>query len=188
MPTEQLLASGPDVDVVVLRGAPLRVGVVPTSGPSVVYALGVSDFVDVSVAAGERGFLVVGDGPKITNVTAIALDRSGAPAAPEELPPAGDTKVTRFPRAASLGEGWVITYWDGIGPSFVRIDARARETTPPLELRTGDERGGQTEARIAVSRRAIAVTWVVGPPWFGHGVASEIPNRPGPRLAVLTCR
>ena len=188
MPTEQVLASGPDADVVVLRGAPIRVGVVPASGGSVVHALGVSDFVDVSIAGGERGFLVIGDGSGMMNVTTVGLDRSGVPSSPNDLPRVDDTKVTRFPRAAALASGWVVTYWDGIGPSLVRIDSSARETSPPIELRTGDERGGQTEARIAVSGRAIAVTWVVGQPWWGHGVASEIPNRPGPRLAVISCR
>jgi hypothetical protein len=69
--------------------------------------------------------------------------------------------------------GWVVT---------------GHEASSPMVLRSGDERGGQTEARIAVTSRAIAVTWVVGSPWFSHGVAAEIPNRPGPRLAVLSCR
>jgi len=188
MPLEQVLASGPEADVVVLREAPFRVGVVTPGGATAEHDLHAPAFVDASVAAGPRGFMVVGDGPSMTQLTVVPLDPRGAPSPPVDLPPTRDGKVARFPRVAAVARGWVATYWDGVGPSLVRFDGSGRETAPPIELRTGDERGGQTEARIAVGPSAIAVTWNVNEPWFGHGVADEVPKHPGPRLAILTCR
>lgn len=188
MPIEQVVASGPSADVVLLRDTRFSVGVVARSGPPKTLDLQAPMFTDASIAAGPSGFVVVGDGPDIQHLTVVPLAPDGAPAPLVELPRVADAKVVRFPRAAALPHGgWVVTYWDGIGPSLVRLDGALHAIDAPIELRTGDERGGQTEARIAVTARAIAVTWVVGTPWFGHGVASEAPDRPGPRLAVLTC-
>lgn len=80
-----------------------------------------------------------------------------------------------------------MSYWDGTGPSLVRIDASGALVGDAIELRSGDERGGHTDARMAASADAIAVTWQVAPPRFGHGFPEEEPRRPGPRLAVLRC-
>ncbi len=186
-PQEQLIASGEEADVALAPSAhetKLLAFAPGASKPSSEDAI-VTDKspVEASVAAGKLGFLVAS-----TEWNIITLHRFdtrgvtlGSPVSFGTLP------TVRYPRVGSIPSGWVVTYWDGIGPSIVRFDEAGHAVHRPMPLRTGDERGGHTDARIAVGTSSLAVTWYVGPPAMGHGKAIEEPTHPGPRVAVLTC-
>ncbi len=96
--------------------------------------------------------------------------------------------MLRHPRVAALGEGWAVSYWDGVGPAVLRFDAAGHALGPPAPVRSGDERGGHTDARMVATRDGLAVTWHMHEPERSHGLASERPRRPGPRLGLLRCR
>ena len=197
VPGEQLVASGDGVDVVLARselgsGYVVSVVVVAPGAPTpTTYELfrtqSDREFGEVSVAAGPDGFLVVRAGPSIERLELYRLDPSGQRLGDPVTLAAAANEVTRYPRAASLGTGWLATYWDGTGPTLVRLDADARQLGERIPLRSGDERGGHTDARLAVSADTIAVSWFVGPPLMSHGFPEEEPKRPGPRLGILTC-
>lgn len=200
-PREQILVSGADVDAVLVRhGAQASFVALGASdgpgGPAPVPLFSGSSpvWTEASIAAGASGFLVVRTGPGIGDLEVHVADRGGVVApGPVSIPAplasarAPDALVRRYPRAAALGTGWVLSYWDGVGPSLVRIGATGAVTADAIELRSGDERGGHTDARMATTSDAIAVTWQVGPPARSHGFPEEEPRRPGPRLAILRC-
>jgi hypothetical protein len=190
VPSEQLLASGADVDVLLLptpnavRFVVLRPGEAAPARDEVGFERGES-----SVAAGPSGFAVVHGDPSFTRLTLRRFDRAGAPVGePTSIPAPEGTSVLRHPRVAALGEGWAVSYWDGVGPAVLRFDAAGRALGPPTPVRSGDERGGHTDARMVATREGLAVTWHVHEPEFSHGVEAERPRRPGPRLGLLRCR
>ncbi len=194
IPSEQIVASGQAVDVVLARrddGSDHVVTAVVLPADAAVPTLlelfrtRGDQWGEASIAAGDDGFLVVRDGPEIDTLQLIRLDAAGARVGdPIVMHRDG---VSRYPRAAALASGWIVSYWDGTGSTVQRLGADARPVGDPIELRSGDERGGHTDGRIAVSARSIAVSWLVAPPMMNHGMADEQPRRPGPRLAVLRC-
>ena len=197
VPREPILASGAASDLVVVRqGRAVRTAILTgtsTRRSEVLFRGGAGRWAELGVAAGPGGFVLVRTGPEIGDLEVYLGDAGGSlgaavgigPPATSTLPP--DALVRRYPRAAALGDGWALSYWDGTGPSLVRVDASGHVTADAIELRSGDERGGHTDARMVATERAIAVTWQVEPPRMGHGFPEEEPRRPGPRLAILRC-
>ena len=190
IPSEQLLASGAEVDVLLLPTAAavrflvLRPGEATPARDEALFERGES-----SVAAGPSGFAVAHGDPSFTRLTLRRFDRAGVPTGePTSIPTPDGASVLRHPRVAAQGEGWAVSYWDGVGPAVLRFDAAGRALGPPTPVRSGDERGGHTDARMAATRDGLAVTWHVHEPEFSHGVASERPRRPGARLGLLRCR
>lgn len=189
---EELVASGAEVDLVLRRSgasdAPAIDAHVLADGEIARHP--VARDAGVSVAAGRSGFLVVVSAPaEAWNDLALHFfDARGAPRG-EVVHLSGPADgVRRYARAAPLGEGWAITFWDGVGPSLLRVDGAGRALAAPLPLRSGDERGGHTDARIATrDDGAIAITWDVRPPAFGHGLPEEQPAQPGARVALARC-
>lgn len=197
-PREQLVASGRDADVVLLRhGHAIQLAAIAGSSATrshVLFQDRQGTWAEASVAAGPDGFALVRTGPEIGDLEVFLADAAGTIGGPAVAipPPASSTRppdalVRRYPRVAAVRDGWALSYWDGTGPSLVRVDRHGAVTADAIELRSGDERGGHTDARMAASDALIAVTWQVEPPRFGHGFESEEPRRPGPRLAVLRC-
>lgn len=196
-PREETLASGPTLDAVLLRDGDDRLlaildgnGLVGSATP--LFTAPTGTWGEASIAAGAGGFVVVRNGPDPGGLQVLLTDGSTPPVAVAIAPPReravpDDSVLRRFPRAAALGAGWVISYWDRVGPSIVRIDASGAITADAIELRSGDERGGYTDARMTTTASAIAVTWQVEAPPHGHGFPEETPTRPGPRLAILRC-
>lgn len=192
VPREQLLASGPTSDLVLLRtssGVRLAtvVGGAPVVLSSVLFVERSGVWTEASVAAGPDGFLLVRTGPAIADLESYRVDASGNVARPVPITADPPARVRRYPRAAALGEGWVVSYWDGTGPAIVRLDAGGAAVGAAIPLRSGDERGGHTDARMVATDEALAVTWTVEAPLFNHGMPEEQPKRPGPRMAVLRC-
>jgi hypothetical protein len=197
---EQLLASGADLDAVLVR-APggVSIATIDAAGRETrsarLFPNGRSGtWSEASIAAGAHGLAVVRTGPEIADLslylaaTAVDLARPITPIA-IPLPAAVDASalVRRYPRVAALGDGWAISYWDGTGPSLVRVDAAGAITAEAIAVRSGDERGGHTDAQMTATADALAITWQVGPPMMSHGFPEEVPRRAGPRLAVLRC-
>lgn len=196
-PHETLLASGPETDVLVARSARgasfVALGADP---PQPIPLFTESDEPEsatttasgVSVAAGPHAFAVVRTGPGYGDLAVRFADERGAlaPASVSIPGPRGGREVRRYPRAAALGTGWAITAWDGVGPSLVRVDAHGEVTGAAIELRSGDERGGHTDAPLAVADGAIAATWHVTHPMHGVG-ADELTRPTGARIALLRC-
>ena len=194
VPAEQILASGPRADAILARyDDRAHLAIVDRRGardPVALFPWGRGIWSEASLAAGPEGFAVARTGPGLGDLEIHLTDPEGAivgsaRSLPDRREP--DARVRRYPRIASIGEGWAITYWDGTGPSLVRVDASGTATADPVAIRSGDECGGHTDARIAAHDDAIAVTWEVGPAAFNHGHPSEQPDRPGPRLAILRC-
>lgn len=196
-PRESILASGPTLDaVLVIHGARRNLAFLDGSGRlgelEHLFSGPEGTWAEASLAAGEAGFLVVRTGPGIGDLEVHLATGPGSLAAVSIPPPATsarppDSLVRRYPRAVAIPGGWALSYWDGTGPSLVRIDTAGALTADAVELRTGDERGGHTDARMASTSGAIAVTWQVEPPMMSHGFPEEEPRRPGPRLAILRC-
>jgi hypothetical protein len=143
----------------------------------------------VGIAAGPAGFAVVRNGLKTNGLWLLRLDAQGETVGEPGLVP-GFTPETRqfYPHVTALGEGWVVSYWDGNGPTIQRFDAAGRAIGQPQEVRSGDERHGHTDARMAANDHLLALTWQVQESEFSHGFPDEHPRRPGPRLGVLRCR
>lgn len=145
--------------------------------------------VQSGVAAGAGGFLIAWSVAPFNQLALERLDLSGARAsAPEPLRGAAPDRVLRYPRVTPLGRGWAVSYWDGTGPVVQRLDEAGRPLGAPVEVRSGDERGGHTDARMFATDDALWVSWTVGEPARTHGLPSEVPAHPGPRLAVARCR
>ncbi|MFO0550671.1 MAG: hypothetical protein U0271_19915 [Polyangiaceae bacterium] len=191
IPREQLVASGPSAELVLLRTiAGVRLETVGATAPvlsPVLFTERSGIWTEASVAAGPAGFLLVRTGPGISDLETYRVDAAGAVARPTSIPADANIHVRRYPRAAPLGDGWMVSYWDGTGPSMLRLDASGAALGPAMELRSGDERGGHTDARMVASDDAIAVTWTVDAPLFNHGMPEEQPERPGPTMAILRC-
>lgn len=197
---EQLLASGTDLDAVLVRapgGAWL--GVIDAAGTETrsrrLFPGTTSGgrWSEASLAAGASGVAVVRTGPGIGDLALFLVHGPGdlASLASVAIPPPGgvasDALVRRYPRIAALEGGWAVSYWDGIGPSLVRVDAAGALTADAMPIRSGDERGGHTDACMVATHDALAISWQVGPPMMDHGFPEEQPRRPGPRLAILRC-
>ena len=195
IPEEQIIASGRGADIVLARrddGAEhIATAVFAMPGAVVpklveLFRTRADEWGEASIAAGEDGFVVVRDGPTINQLQLIRLDVKGDRVGdPVIIMTRGD--VSRYPRVAALESVWIVSYWEGIGPTIVRLDADARPIGDPIAVRSGDERVGQTDARIAISANAIAISWLVASPMMDHGTRAEEPSHPGPRLAVLRC-
>lgn len=196
-PPERILVAGSEIEALVARHATGASFVALGSGPPRSTPLfteseepesQTTTASGVSVAAGPEGFVVVRSGPGYLDLEARFADRHGS-LAPSAVPipvPSSATSVRRYPQATALGTGWVVSYWDGRGASLVRIDARGAVTGDALELRSGDERGGHTDAPMVVGHGVIVATWYVAAPMFG--VAPDEPTRPhGARIAILRC-
>ena len=193
VPSEQLVASGGSVDMVLVQApGSLRVAVLDSSTTprERVLATGPADrWFESSLAASSSRFAVVFIDADMRTLRLQRFDSHGdAIGEATILAPVDDSHVRRHPRITSLADGWAVSYWDGIGPTIQRFDADGRAVGAPFEVRSGDERGGHTEARMVASDDALAVTWHVHEPEFSHGVPQEVPPRPGPRLGVLRCR
>lgn len=193
-PREQLLASGPATDLLLLRrGRAVDAAALAPSASRPPRPLGLfsgagHDWTEASVAAGPRGFVVARTGPEIGDLSLYRFDLEGRPVGePVPLVASGEERVARYPRAAALGEGWAVTSWDGTGPTLRRADGEGRPIDEAVPIRSGDERGGHTDARMAAGPGALAVTWTVEPPRMHHGFPEEDPRRPGPRIGLLTC-
>ena len=197
VPHERILVAGPEIEALVAHDATGASFVALGAGPPRSTPLfAESDEPEsqtttasgVTVAAGPEGFVVVRTGPGYLDLEVRFADRHGS-LAPSAVPipvQSSGLRVRRHPRATALGTGWVISYWDGRGPSLVRIDARGAVTGEALELRSGDERGGHTAAPMVVGHDAIAATWYVTSPMFGVA-PDEGTRRHGARIAILRC-
>lgn len=192
VPQEQLVASGAAVDLVMFRTrtgvslATLAPGAAAPTGDRELFPRVGETWAEASVAAGPSGFAIVRNGPAINAITLLRFDAQGVPAGePTAVSDADGTR--RHPRVSPLGDGWVVSYWDGVGPTILRFEADGRAIGRPAQVRSGDERGGHTEARMVASERALAVSWHVHEPEFSHGMPSERPRRPGPRLGIFRC-
>jgi hypothetical protein len=150
-----------------------------------VIATGTGAF-EAHVAAGPNGFAVVWSS-SLTSLKMARLDATGAPIGGETIVASVDAGVARFPRVTPLGDGWAVSYWDGVGPSLVRVDVSGRPTGSPLALRSGDETGGMTDAPIAVTSDGLVVTWVVRAALMGEVVAARARPK-GARAALLSCK
>jgi len=193
VPSEQLVASGAAVDLVLLQPpGSLRVAVLDPAGATareIVLATVPADHrVESSLAAGPAGFAAVFVDVDLRTLRLQRFDVRGEAIGEPTVSPAPEAHVRRYPRITALGEGWAVSYWDGVGSAVQRFDAEGRPVGAPVEVRSGDERGGHTEARMVARDDALAVSWHVHGPEFSHGHAQEVPRRPGPRLAVLRCR
>lgn len=193
IPSEQLVASGASVDLALVQPpGSLRVAVLdPTSasvGARVLATAPADRWVESSLAAGPAGFAAVFVDVDLRTLRLQRFDARGEAIGEPSVWPAPDAHVRRYPRIAALGAGWAVSYWDGVGPAVLRFDAEGRAIGAPVQVRSGDERGGHTEARMVARDDALAVSWHVHGPEFSHGLAQEVPRRPGPRLAVLRCR
>jgi hypothetical protein len=199
-PWEQLVATGSAVDLIVIRepessGIGLFACVIPpdAKAPTSRHLLARESeevVVGTSVAAGTNGFLVVVDetSSKRWALTVHLFDNQGTPiGAPVRHEAPDDGGVRRYARAVAHGEGWVVSFWDGIGVSLLDLDAAGRAMGLPKQLRTADERGGHTDGRMDSSGDVLAITWEVWGPEWSHGLASEQPEHPGPRLALVGC-
>ena len=199
-PPAQSLASGAQADVVLI---PRRVTaeLLTLALDAVVLAPGnarpVARFelardrngVQSGVAAGVGGFLVAWSVAPFNQLSLERLDLSGARVStPEPLRATSPERVLRYPRVAPLGRGWALSYWDGTGPVVQRLDEAGRPLGAPVEVRSGDERGGHTDARMVATDDALWISWNVLEPARTHGFPSEVPAHPGPRLAVARCR
>ncbi len=190
-PQEELVACGAEVDLVLRRSGTsespsIDAHVIGRDGEIAHYHVGEDS--GASVAAGPSGFVVLTSAPEEAwNELALRFfDPHGAPRGEPIHLPATDG-VRRYARAAALRDGWAITYWDGTGPSLLRVDPSGHALGEVLPLRSGDERGGHTDARLAAHGDALAITWEVHAPAFGHGAPEEQPEHPGPRVAIATC-
>ncbi|MFO0602857.1 MAG: hypothetical protein U0324_06765 [Polyangiales bacterium] len=193
IPTEQLVASGASVDLALIQSpGSLRVAVLDpvsaTARERVLAPVPADRWLESSLAAGPAGFAAVFVDVDLRTLRLQRFDARGEAIGEPTLWPAPDAHVRRYPRVAALGEGWAVSYWDGVGPAVQRFDAEGRVMGAPVQVRSGDERGGHTEARMVARDDALAVSWHVHEPEFSHGLAQEVPRRPGPRLAVLRCR
>ncbi len=195
IPAEPHLASGGAIDVVLTRteqGEEHSVAVNVIGQPAHTFELfrtyG-SEWGEASIAAGRSGFLVVRNAPDMLSLWLYRLDRDGERVGdPVKMPRPDDHHIHRYPRVAALEDGWIVSFWDGIGTSIQRLDPDLQAIGAPLEIRSGDERGGHTDARFAMSATAIAISWTVEAPMMNHGSPDEQPKAPGPRLGVLRCR
>ncbi len=194
-PQEQLVASGARVDLALFPTrtavglATLTPGVAAPSSRRELFPRTAGASGESSIAAGPSGFAVVRNGPDLHALTLFRFDAQGAPlGTPTTSVDADPSRVRRHPRVAALGQGWVVSYWDGVGPSILRFDSDGEVIGRPVEVRSGDERGGHTDARMVADERALSVSWHVHEPEFSHGVPTERPRRPGPRLGVFQCR
>jgi hypothetical protein len=194
-PHEQLVASGASLDLVLFPTAGAVGLAVLTPGAAAptrqreLFTRGGAVWGEASIAAGPSGFAVVRNGPEVHALTLLRFDAQGEPLGTPTTSVGSDpSHPRRHPRVAALGLGWVVSYWDGVGPSILRFDADGRAVGSPTEVRSGDERGGHTDARMVADERTLAVTWHVHEPEFSHGVQAERPRSPGARLGLFRCR
>src|SRR5690606_1928621 len=117
---EELVASGERADLVLRRavddGDPIEALVIDAGASAVRARHPIVDGSEgASVARGESGFLVVSSEPSPSmNVLGLRFfDVNGEPRG-DVVRLAGGVRL--FARAAPLGDGWLISFWDGIGP------------------------------------------------------------------------
>lgn len=198
-PPAQALASGARVDVALVPRR-IRAELLTLALDAVVLAPGdvrpVARFelardrngVQSGVAAGAHGFLVAWSVAPFDQLSLERFDLAGARAsAPPPLRGVAPDRVLRYPRVAPLGAGWALSYWDGTSPVVQRLDDAGGPLGAPVEVRSGDERGGHTDARMLATDDALWISWTVGEPARTHGLPGEAPAHPGPRLAVARC-
>ena len=142
---------------------------------------------ETALAAGPHGFGAVWTSSDLHRLTFRAIDEQGTPShEPVVLCDGGDSGVCRYPRVASLGDGWAVTWWDGVGPVLRRLAADGQPTGPAQEVRTGEEIGGHTDAPVVTVDGGLVVQWRLGPRMSGtfRGMIDHTETR----LGLLRCR